>query len=416
MRKDSLKLNRMPEEMQETRQILELDEIVRIGAHQMIKLAVGAEIKMYLSERQSEILEDGRQVFTRNGHHEEREITVGAGVIPVRVPRSRNKQGDKDHFISRIVPLYMRRSLKIDEAIPLLYLRGLSTGDFIPCLEKLLGKGVRGLSPANITRLKSVWKKEYAAWRKRDLSDKEYVYVWVDGIHSNVSMSDSNLCTLVVIGALPDGNKELIAVAGGYRESHESWAALLQDLKARGLACPKLFIGDGALGFWKAVRDVYPHARWQRCWVHKTANVLDKLPKSVQPQAKTMIHDIYLALTKKKALKAYDNFLSFCNGKYPKAIECLQKDKAHLFTFYDFPSEHWKHIRTTNVIESTFATVRLRTYKTRGQGTHSTVLLMIYKLLEQSSQRWQRLNGRELLLKVINNVQFEDGVELKEAA
>jgi transposase-like protein len=229
-------------------------------------------------------------------------------------------------------------------------------------------------------------------------------------------MGDGNLCTLVVIGARADGKKELIAVEGGYRESSESWAALLRNLKSRGLICPRLFIGDGALGFWKAVRDVYPNARWQRCWVHKTANILDTLPKSVRVQAKTMIHDIYLALTKAKALKAYNDFVTFCKGKYPKAIACLEKDKKHLFTFYDFPSEHWKHIRTTNVIESPFSTVRLRTRKTRGQGTHSTVLLMVYKLLEQTSLRWQRLNGRHLLLKVSKNIRFEDGIELKEAA
>jgi putative transposase len=415
MRKDSLNLHSMPKELFE-KEILELDEIVRLGAHQIIKMALESEIQAYIKDRRHMRLRSGRRAFTRNGYKKERPITVGAGVVPVKMPRSRGPKGTKDRFISSIVPPYMRRSLKIDEAIPLLYLRGLSNGDFIPCLRKLLGDGVRGLSPANITRLKSVWRKEYDVWRKQDLSDKEYVYVWVDGIHSHVSMGDGNLCTLVAIGARPDGRKELIAVAGGYRESHESWAALLRDLKARGLGCPRLFIGDGALGFWKAAREVYPNAKWQRCWVHKTANILDKLPKSVQSQAKTMIHDIYLAPTKKKAEKAYNDFITFCNGRYPKAIECLEKDKGHLFSFYSFPAEHWKHIRSTNVIESPFATVRLRTKKTRGQGTHTTVLLMVYKLLEQTSLRWQRLNGRNLLLKVFNNVEFTDGVELKDAA
>ena len=415
MRKDRQRNNGKPEEFI-GENIMELDEVVRIGAHAMIKLALEAEIKAYMDERQEELFEDGRQIFTRNGYHNERKITVGAGVVPVRVPRSRNRLGEDEHFISRLVPPFMRRSLKIEEAIPLLYLRGLSTGDFIPCLEKLFGKGVSGLSPANICRLKSVWKKEYTAWRKRGLSKKEYVYIWVDGIHMNVSQSDGNLSTLVVIGALENGKKELIAVEGGYRESSESWRALLRDLLERGLRCPRLFIGDGALGFWKAAMEVYPKAKWQRCWVHKTANVLDKLPKSVQAQAKIMIHDIYLAPIKADALKAYDKFMSFCDGRYSKAADCLEKDKKHLFTFYDFPSAHWKHIRTTNVIESPFATVRLRTAKTRGQGTNVTVLLMVYKLLEQASQRWQRLNGRHLLVKVANEVKFADGLELKAAA
>lgn len=416
MIKNRLKVWQKPEKNNK-QQLLDLDEIVRVGAHKMIKLALEAEIKSYLDTRKTEVLEDGRQVYTRNGYHEERKIAVGAGVVPVQVPRSRSRRsGDRDKFVSMLVPPYMRRSLKIDEAIPLLYLRGLSTGDFIPCLEKLLGKGVRGLSSANICRLKSVWRQEYDAWRKRDLSSEDYAYVWVDGIHTNVSMSDSRLCTLVMIGANAEGRKELIAVSGGYRESGDSWAALLRDLKERGIKCPRLFIGDGALGFWKAARDVYPKARWQRCWVHKTANVLDKLPKSVQSQAKTMLHDIYLAPKKSQALRAYELFRSFCDGRYPKAIECLEKDKNHLFTFYDFPSLHWKHIRSTNVIESPFSTVRLRTKKTRGQGTHTTVLLMVYKLLRQTAQRWQRLNGRELFQKVMDLVPFEDGKEMKLAA
>lgn len=415
MRKDSLKIHRNPEVSNDPA-FMDLDEIVRVGAHEMIKLALDSEIRTYLDERKQDILEDGRLVYTRNGYHRERPITVGAGIVPVRVPRARNRGPENDRFVSRLVPPFMRRSLKIAEAIPLLYLRGLSTGDFIPCLEQLFGKGVRGLSSANICRLKSVWKKDYHSWRKRDLSGKDYVYVWVDGIHSGVSQGDDHSCILVVIGALDDGTKELIAVEGGYRESTESWLALLRDLRDRGLNCPCLFIGDGSMGFWKAAMEVYPKAKWQRCWVHKTANVLDKLPKSVQPQAKTMIHDIYLAPTRAEALKAYGKFMSFCDGKYPKAADCLEKDKKHLFTFYDFPSVHWKHIRTTNVIESVFATVRLRTDKTRGQGTHTTVLLMVYKLLEQASQRWHRLKGQEELAKVVRNVKFFDGIELKAAA
>lgn len=415
MRKDSLKIHRNPEVFNGP-SLMDLDEIVRVGAHEMIKLALETEISTYLEERKQDVLEDGRQVFTKNGFHRERAITVGAGIVPVRVPRARNRGEENDRFVSRLIPPFMRRSLKVSEAIPLLYLRGLSTGDFIPCLEKLFGQGIRGLSPANICRLKSVWKKEYQAWRKRDLSDKDYVYVWVDGIHSGVSQGDAHSCILVMVGALEDGTKELIAVEAGYRESAESWLALLRDLKERNLNCPCLFIGDGAMGFWKAAMEVYPKAKWQRCWVHKTANVLDKLPKSVQAQSKIMIHDIYLAPTRAEALKAYGKFMSFCEGRYPKAAECLEKDKKYLFTFFDFPSIHWQHIRSTNVIESVFSTVRLRTNKTRGQGTHATVLLMVYKLLEQASQRWNRLKGRAELGKVIHEVKFVDGVELKQAA
>lgn len=411
MRKDTQILRLKPAEMS-----VDLDEVVRLGAKQMIAAALEAEISNYLEKFTLKADNGGQSMVVRNGYHREREIAVGAGMITVEVPRTRNQHGNSENFMSQLIPPYMRRSVTIDEAVPLLYLRGLSNGDMMPALEKLFGKGIRGLSPANVTRLKGVWKQEYDLWRQRDLSDKRYVYVWVDGIHLQVSMSDSNLCTLVMIGALPNGKKELIAVEGGYRESEESWSSVLRGLKARGFLAPNLFIGDGALGFWKAAKDSFPTAKWQRCWVHKLRNVLDKLPKSLQGQAKTMLHDIYLAPDKASALKAYKQFMACFGVKYPKATECLEKDKSVLFTFFDFPAEHWQHIRTTNVIESTFSTVRLRTRKTRGKGTPTSVLLMVYKLLDQATLRWQRLRGSKLLSKVVDNIQFEDGKEMKLAA
>lgn len=400
-----------PEDM-----ITDLDEVVRLGAHKMIRMALEAEIQAYLDSMGGNELPGGNRAVVRNGFHNEREITVGAGVVPVRVPRTRNRGPEDENFVSSLVPPYMRRSLKIDEAIPLLYLRGLSTGDFVPALEKLFGKGIRGISSANISRLRSIWNKDHKEWQRRDLSSKEYCYVWVDGIHFRVRIGEERLCVLVVIGATREGKKELISVVGGYRESEASWATLLRDLKSRGLKCPKLFIGDGALGFWKAVQDVFPEAKWQRCWVHKTANILDKVPKSVQPQAKSMIHEIYLAKTKKLAEKAYSAFIEHFDDKYPKATACLKKDREHLLTFYDFPAPHWRHVRTTNIIESPFSTVRLRTYKTRGHGNLQSTLVMVFKLLEQASMRWQKLNAVINISKVMQGIEFRDGKEYKKAA
>jgi transposase-like protein len=344
-----------------------------------------------------------------------RAVTVGSGTIDVSVPRTRNRDGGADNFKSIIIPPYMRRSPKIDEVVPLLYLRGLSTGDIYPALERLLGEEVSGLSAANVSRLKSCWHREYQQWEQRDLSDKQYCYIWVDGIHFNVRFSDSRLCVLVVIGATEHGKKELIAVSSGYRESKESWHYVLDNLKKRGMKDPKLAIGDGALGFWAAIPDVFPECRWQRCWVHKTANVLDKMPKAVQGRAKGMLHEIYNANTRKDADKAFDEFIRTFKAKYPKAVECLVKDREHLLTFYDFPAHHWKHIRSTNTIESPFATVRLRTDKTRGHGTESTTHMMIFKLLEQASKRWSRLAGSNLIPFVLAGQIFVNG-EMKKAA
>ena len=396
--------------------VLSLDEIARQGAQEMLRMALSAEIGAYLCSVEGVVLPDGRSAIVRNGNHRPRFITVGSGQIEAVVPRTRDRRpGSKDNFMSSIIPPYMRRSAKIDEVIPLLYLRGLSTGDIYPALSELLGATVSGLSAANVTRLKSSWEKEYTQWQRRSLQDKKYCYIWADGIHFNVRFGDNRLCVLVLIGATKKGKKELIAVTSGYRESKESWLYLLNDLKARGLTGAKLGIGDGALGFWGALAEVYPECQWQRCWVHKTANVLDKLPKQLQGKAKAMLHDIYLSESRKSADKAFDTFIRTFDGKYPKATECLEKDREHLLTFYNFPAHHWKHIRSTNTIESPFATVRLRTDKTRGQGSEKTTHMMVFKLLEQASMRWQKLAGSNIVPMVLAGAIFEDG-ELKKTA
>lgn len=396
--------------------VLSLDEIARQGAEAMLRVALSAEIEAYISSMAEVVLPDGRPAIVRNGAHRPRSITVGSGQIEAVIPRTRDRRGGvKENFVSSIIPPYMRRSPKIDEVIPLLYLRGLSTGDIYPALSKLLGSAVSGLSAANVSRLKSSWEKEYTQWQKRSLKDKKYCYIWADGIHFNIRFGDNRLCVLVVIGATPRGKKELIAVASGYRESKESWLYLLNDLKARGLNGPVLGIGDGALGFWGALAEAYPDCKWQRCWVHKTANVLDKLPKHLQGKAKIMLHDIYQSESRKNALKAFDTFIRTFEGKYPKATDCLEKDREHLLTFYDFPAHHWKHIRSTNTIESPFATVRLRTDKTRGQGSENTTHMMVFKLLEQASMRWHKLAGSNIIPLVLAGAIFEDG-ELKRAA
>lgn len=394
---------------------LPLDEIARLGAQSMLKAALSAELDAFMSSMGDCRLSDGRPAVVRNGYHRSRSVTVGSGSVEVAVPRTRRRDGGNDNFISSIIPPYMRRSPKIDEVVPLLYLRGLSTGDIYPALQRLLGEEVSGLSPANVTRLKASWQREYQQWQKRDLSSKRYCYIWVDGIHFNVRFSDNRLCVLVVIGATAEGKKELIAVASGYRESSESWGYILRDLKRRGLSAPRLAIGDGALGFWKILPDVFPKCDAQRCWVHKTANVLDKMPKKIQGKAKSMIHDIYKAETKKDADGAFDTFIETFEAKYPSATQCLRKDREKLLAFYKFPAHHWKHIRSTNAIESPFATVRLRTKKTRGQGTESTTHMMVFKLLEQASRRWQRLAGSNMIPLVLSGQVFEDG-ELKKAA
>jgi putative transposase len=391
-----------------------ITEVCRMGARQMLAHAIEAEVAAYLDARSELRDEAGRLQVVRNGYLPQRTILTGIGAVEVQQPRvhDRRPAAEREKFSSKILPAYLRKTKSMEELIPWLYLKGVSTGDFSEALAALVGPQAKGLSPNTVTRLKAVWQQEYAAWSKRSLADKHYVYVWADGVYFTIRLEDDRQCILVLMGATADGKKEVIALTDGYRESEESWKALLLDCKARGLTtAPELAIGDGSLGFWKALRKVFPTTREQRCWVHKTANVLDKMAKGVQPKAKAMIHDIWQAETKAAAEKAFDLFVATYEAKYPKATDCLLKDRETLLVFYDFPAEHWIHLRTTNPIESTFATVRLRTSKTKGSGSRSACLTMVFKLMESASKGWRLLNGSPLLSKVIAGVRFVDGVE-----
>lgn len=392
-----------------------LEQVLREGAHEMLLKAIENEVADYINSHIHLRDADGKRLVVRNGHMPEREIHTGLGPIELRQPRVNDRRpGEK--FTSSILPPFMRRVPSIDALIPCLYLKGISTGDFTEALEAILGPRAAGLSATNIVRLKECWKQDYEAWRKQSLADKHYVYIWVDGIHFNVRLDDERSCVLVMIGATKEGDKELLAVSDGYRESKLSWQEILRDLKARGLKqLPSLATGDGALGFWAAAAEEFPTTRRQRCWVHKTSNILDKMPRGVQSKAKTAIHDMYMADTKENALLAYDRFLSLYEAKYPKACECLIKDKDDLFTFYDFPAEHWIHIRTTNPIESTFATVRLRTKRTKGCGSRTATLTMVYKLVEQAEKHWRKLNKHEYISLVIEGIPFIDGIMTRAA-
>ena len=392
-----------------------LDGLIREGARKMLQSALENEVVEYIERMKSRRTEEGLREIVRNGHSPERDIISGAGRLRIKQPRVRDRKAGS-RFTSRILPPFMRRVPSVDALIPVLYLKGISTGDFSEALEAILGPHAAGLSATNIVRLKEGWKTEYEAWATRDLSNTRYVYWWADGIYFNVRLDSERPCLLVLLGALEDGTKELVAVWDGIRESKASWLEVLRDLKARGLAeAPKLAVGDGALGFWAALEEEFSKVREQRCWVHKTANVLDKLPQSVQPYAKKMIHEMYLSPTKEKALEAYRRFLSEYEAKYPKATDCLRKDEDVLFTFYDFPAEHWMHIRTTNPIESAFATVRHRTRQTKGCGSRLATLMMVFKLATQAERHWRKLNGAQLLAHVIRGVVFIDGVMEKAA-
>lgn len=389
---------------------LGLEGLLRNGAREMLQRAIENEVADYLEKGAKLKDEKGRRLVVRNGSMPERELVTGIGKIKVRQPRIHDRR-EGEQFTSRILPPYMRRVPSINALIPALYLRGVSTGDFGEALEAILGPQAPGLSATNIVRLKEVWKQDYEAWRSRDLRGKRYVYVWADGIHFNVRLDDERTCILVLMGATADGTKELLAVHDGYRESKLSWVEMLRDLKARGLThLPALAVGDGALGFWAALRDEFSSTREQRCWVHKTANILDKMPKGVQSKAKAMIHDMYLAETKENAMKTFENFLALYDAKFPKACACLREDKDVLFAFYDFPAEHWIHIRTTNPIESTFATVRHRTKRTKGCGSRTATLTMVFKLAVEAEKHWRKLNKHELILKVLEGVKFVDGL------
>lgn len=393
--------------------LLGLDEIARAGARRMLAEALEAEVEDYLEAARGQRNEQGHALVVRNGYANEREILCGAGSVEVKAPRVNDRRvdddGERKKFRSVILPPYMRRSPKVTEVLPLLYLHGLSSGDFIPALEEFFGSEA-GLSASTITRLSEQWQQEREHFMNRDFSEQDYVYVWVDGIHTGVRLGhDDRLCCLVVVGARLDGTKELVALQDGYRESEESWADLLRDLKKRGMRAPELAVGDGALGFWAAVRDVFPETRHQRDWVHKTKNVLDSMPKSVHCRAKAAIGEITEAENKEEAGKAIEAFAKEFGAKWPKAVKKITSEKEVLLAFYDYPAEHWAHLRTTNPIESTFAPVRARTDITKGAGSREAALAMIFKLMEAAEGRWRRLNGHHLVALVRAGARFENG-------
>ena len=390
----------------------DLEEIVREGARKMLHQAIENEVEEFIKQCSNSKDKNGHMTVKRNGYLPEREIQTGVGPIKVKKPRVKGEQ-----FTSAILPKYMRRAPSIDTLIPALYLKGVSTGNMSEALAAILGDYAKGLSATNISRLTKVWEEEYEEWQDRDLSGKEYIYFWADGIYFNVRLSSDRPCLLVIIGALADGTKEVVAIYDGERESKLSWKTVLQDLKSKGMTKgPKLSVGDGALGFWAALEEEFPGCEQQRCWVHKTANILDKMPKSVQVDAKSMIHDMYMSPTKEEGIKAVNRFISLYEAKYPKACKCLKKDEDQLFTFYDYPAQHWQHIRTTNPIESTFATIRHRSRQTKGCGSRIATLSMVFKLSISAESHWRKLRGSQMISKVMNGVRFKDGEELAKVA
>ncbi len=390
-----------------------LSELVRQGARQIIAQAVEAELHEFLGQYQELKDEQGRQAVVRNGYLPERTIVTGIGEVTVQVPkvRDRTRQGIK--FNSSLLPPYLKRAQAVEEVLPWLYLKGVSTGDFAEALASLLGDNTQGLSPSSISRLKAKWNQELQQWQERSLSGKRSVYLWADGVYFNIRSQDERQCILTLIGVTDTGDKELLGLESGLRESELSWKPLLLRLQDQGLeVAPQLAVGDGALGFWKALAQVFPTTKPQRCWVHKTANVLNYLPKAQQAQAKAALHQVYLAATKVEANKAFERFVKTYEAKYPKAVQCLVKDRDALLAFFDFPAQHWVHLRTTNPIESTFATVRLRTDKTRGCVSPESILALVFKLVQSAQKRWLRIRGFERLAEVIEGVPFKDGIRV----
>ncbi|MFD4943089.1 IS256 family transposase [Streptomyces sp. NPDC058409] len=391
-----------------------MDGIVREGARRMLAAALEAEVNQYIAELVGERDEAGRRLVVRNGHHRERTVTTAAGPIAVKAPRVNDKRvdgetGERKRFSSKILAPWCRKSPKISEVLPLLYLHGLSSGDFVPAMEQFLGSAA-GLSPATVTRLTKQWSDDHAAFQDRDLSGSDYVYVWADGVHPKVRLGQARSCVLVLMGVRTDGSKELIALAEGLRESTESWADLLRDCRQRGMRDPELVVGDGAMGLWRALAEVFPQARHQRCWVHKTRNVVNSLPKSAQPGAKKALQEIYNAEDRDHAEKAVKDFGRAYSVKWPKAVKKITDDIDELLSFYDFPAEHWVHLRTTNPIESTFSTVKLRTKVTRGAGSPAAALAMVFKLAESAQARWRAITAPHLVALVRNGARFERGV------
>lgn len=389
-----------------------LNEVLQQGARELLAKAVEAEVQALLAQHQ-DLRVEGKQAVVRNGYLPERTVQTGLGNVPVKVPKVRDRSGSGIKFNSSLVPPYLKRTRNMEAFIPWLYLKGVSTGDMQPALESLLGEGAGGLSANTVSRLKQGWEQDYDRWRQRDLSKRRYVYLWADGVYSRVRMDDK-LCLLVLIGSDETGRKEVLAVVDGYRESEASWLEVMEQLESQGLSIPpEVVVGDGALGLWKAVNKRWPKAVQQRCWVHKTANVLNKVPKAVQPKIKEALQDIWMAETRETAYQAYETCVARFAAKYPKAMECLSKDQDSLLAFYDFPAEHWTHLRTTNPIESVFATVRLRTGKTKNCGSRKTTLAMAYKLMTTAERKWRRLRGYRLLADVIQGIKFKDGERVK---
>lgn len=396
-----------------------LTDLLRRGAQEMLAAAMEAEVDEYLAEREHLRDENGRRQVVRNGRLPKRKLTTGVGPIEIEQPRVRDNRpaGEREPFPSKILPPYLRKTKSVDELLPWLYLKGISTSDFNEALQSLLGADCPGLSASTITRLVQQWQEEYKDWSRRSLAEKRYVYLWADGVYFNIRLEEDRQCILVLMGATEDGQKELLAIVDGSRESEQSWTELLLDVKSRGLTVdPKLATGDGALGFWKALPKVFPKTREQRCWFHKSGNVLDKLPKRLQAGAKEKLHEIWMADTREAAYEAFDLFIETSQAKYPKAAQCLQKDREELLAFYDFPAEHWGHLRTTNPLESVFSTVKHRQKKTRGNGSRVACLAMVFKLAQSASKKWRALNGSSLLPDVIQGIPFIDGVKQTEAA
>ncbi len=392
----------------------ELTELIRTGARKLIAQALEAEVSELLSSFAGRRDEHGRAAAVRNGYQPEREIQTGIGPVTVKVPKVRSRGGEPVRFHSALVPPYVRKTATVEAALPWLYLKGISTGEMQGALEALLGPQAKGLSASTVSRLKQVWREEYETWRHRRLDRDRWVYIWVDGIYSGLRADQQRLCALVVVGVNARGEKHFLALEDGIRESTQSWREVLLDLKSRGMKAPELAVGDGAMGFWAALEEIYPTTRDQRCWLHKTGNVLNTLPKSVQPKAKRALHDIWQAATREDAERAFDQFITTYEPKYPKAVSCLIKDRDALMTFYDFPATHWQHLRTTNPIESTFATIRHRTARTKGCVTRDSLLHMMFKLGQCAENNWRKLRGFAYLAKVIEGVKFVNGEEVEQ--
>jgi transposase-like protein len=389
-----------------------LTELLRTGAVQLIQQAVEAELAGFMDQFSGRMLDDGKAAVVRNGFHPERQIQTGIGPVTVKIPKVRAKDGEPVTFRSALVPPYVRKTASLEAALPWLYLKGISTGEMGEALKVLVGPEAAGLSASTVARLKQTWAEDYKVWCDKRLDKDQWVYIWADGVYSGLRAEDAKLCALVIIGVNERGEKRFLAIEDGVRESTQSWREVLLSLKARGMNAPKLGIGDGAMGFWAALEEVYPETRHQRCWMHKTGNVLNCMPKSIQPKVKSALHEIWQAETRDDAYKAFDLFIQTYEAKYPKAAIMLQKDREELLAFYDFPAQHWQSLRTTNPIESTFGTIRHRTKRSKGCLTRDGMLHMMFKLSECAEKTWRKQRGFDYLAKVITGVKFKDGIEV----